>query len=370
MDHQWTEALPVVANPPTPEEDTDTTEAATHNRRALILRMLIGLALAVAGLAWALRDVGFDQVVQVFGSIRPLPAFTAFACSAMVAVFKAARWRWLYYPHHRRLIYRHIFSTLVIAQMINNISPVRIGEIVRILLIHRRAGVGKAATLSTIVAEKVMDLLCLSGLVLAALAATREWAAMRLGLALVAGGALALAGLGWRRHWLTPWFERLVRFAPPRWQGNLLKTINAVLSAFEPLSDLRGLAPVLGLSIVIWLLSALSFHTALLAFGLDLSWTAPVALLAALQGAVSIPSSPPGYVGVIEAAATTVLESYYRVLPAVAFSASVLIHLVVVGPVLIFGGFSLWLTALSFPLSAISLKHATPASNLELKADR
>ncbi len=166
-------------------------KAATHNRRSLILRMLIGLALAVAGLAWALRDVGFDQVVQVFGSIRPLPAFTAFACSAMVAVFKAARWRWLYYPHHRRLIYRHIFSTLVIAQMINNISPVRIGEIVRILLIHRRAGVGKAATLSTIVAEKVMDLLCLSGLVLAALAATREWAAMRLGLALVAGGALA-----------------------------------------------------------------------------------------------------------------------------------------------------------------------------------
>lgn len=370
MDHQWTEALPVVVNPPAQAEDANAIESVTHNRRSLILRTLIGLALAAAGLAWALRDVGMDQVAQVFGSIRLLPALVAFACSAMVAVLKAARWRWLYYPHHRRLIYRHVFSTLVIAQMINNISPVRIGEIVRILLIHRRAGVGKAATLSTIVAEKVMDLLCLSALVLAALATTREWAAVRLGLALVVGGGLALAGLGWRRHWLTPWFERLVRFAPLRWRDNLLKTINAVLSAFEPLAEPRALVPVLGLSIVIWGLSALSFHTALLAFGLDLSWTAPVALLAALQGAVSIPSSPPGYVGVIEAAATAVLEGTYRVLPAVAFSASILIHLVVVGPVLVFGGLALWLTALSFPLSAISLKQAAPASNLELKTDR
>lgn len=370
MDHQWTEALPVVAHPPTQEEEASAIKSAIYNRRSLILRTLVGLALAAAGLAWALRDVGIDQVVQAFASIRLLPALAAFACSAMVAVLKAARWRWLYYPHHRRLNYHHAFSTLVIAQMINNISPIRIGEIVRILLIHRRAGVGKAATLSTIVAEKVMDLLCLSALVLAALAATREWAAVRLGLALVVGGGLALAGLGWRRHWLTPWFERLVRFAPLRWQDKVLKTINAVLSAFEPLSELQGLMPVLSMSIVIWLLSALSFHTALLAFGLDLSWTAPVALLAALQGAVSIPSSPPGYVGVIEATATTVLESMYRVLPAMAFSASILIHLVIVGPVLVFGGLSLWLTVLSFPLSAISLKHAPPASNLELKADR
>lgn len=353
MDHQWTEALPVVAHPPTQEEEASAIQSVTHNRRSLILRTSVGLALAAAGMAWALRDVGFDQVVQVFGSLRLLPALAAFACSAMVAVLKAARWRWLYYPHHRRLVYRHVFSTLVIAQMINNLSPVRIGEIVRILLIHRRAGVGKAATLSTIVAEKVMDLLCLSALVLAALAATREWAAMRLGLALVAGGGLALAGLSWRRRWLTPWFERLVRFMPLRWQDKVLKTIHAVLSAFEPLSELRGLVPVLGLSIMIWLLSALSFHTALLAFGLDLSWTAPIALLAALQGAVSIPSSPPGYVGVIEAAATTVLESTYQVLPAVAFSASILIHLVVVGPVLIFGGLSLIL-AFNAQRSALS----------------
>jgi hypothetical protein len=315
----------------------------------VILRMLVGLVLAAGGLAWALRDVGFDQVAQAFRDIQPVPVIVAFGCSVMVAVLKAARWQWLYYPNHRRLAYRDVFSTLLIAQMINNISPVRIGEIVRILLINRRAGVGKAVTLSTIVAEKVTDLLCLSALVLVALAATREWAAMRLGLALAAGGLLSLAGLGWRRHWLTPWFERLVRLAPARFQDKLMKTINAVLSAFEPLSEPRAMAPVIGLSVVIWLLSGLSFHAALLAFGVDLPWTASVALLAALQGAVSIPSSPPGYVGVIEAAAAWVLGTYYGVTPAVAFSASVLIHLVVVGPVLVLGGFSLWLAAADLP---------------------
>jgi uncharacterized protein (TIRG00374 family) len=237
----------------------------------------------------------------------------------------------------------------MIAQMINNVSPIRIGEIVRIFLIHRRAGVGKAVTLSTIVAEKVLDLLCLSALILVALAVTREWAAVRLGLALAFAGGLALAGLAWRRHWLTPWLERLVRVAPARWQGKLMKTVDAVLSAFEPLTEPRALLPVLGLSTAIWLFSGLSFYTALLAFNLVLPWTASVALLAALQGAVSIPSTPPGYVGVVEAAAVAVLETYYGVPPAVAFSASVLIHLVMIGPVLVMGGFSLWLAASELP---------------------
>lgn len=315
----------------------------------MILRGLIGLALAAGGMAWALRGVNLSQVAQLFREIHPLAVAAAFGCSVMVAVLKAARWRWLYYPQHRRLAYGPVFSTLLIAQMVNNVSPIRVGEIVRILLMNRRTGVGKAATLSTIVAEKVMDLLCLSAIVLLTLALSREWAAVRLGLALVAVGGLALAGLGWRRRWLAPWFERLVHLAPVRWQGNLMRTIHAMLAAFEPLSEPQAMGPVIAMTIVIWALSALSFYAALQAFGLHLSWTVTVALLAALQGAVSIPSSPPGYVGVIEAASAWLLQTHYGVGPSVAFSASVLIHLIVVGPVLVLGGTCLWLTAAELP---------------------
>jgi len=323
--------------------------AEAASRRGMILRGLIGLALAVGGMAWALRGVNLSQVAQLFREIHPLAVAAAFGCSVMVALLKAARWRWLYYPQHRRLAYGPVFSTLLIAQMVNNVSPIRVGEIVRILLINRRTGVGKATTLSTIVAEKALDLLCLSAIVLLTLALSREWAAVRLGLALVTAGGLALAGLGWRRRWLTPWFERLVRLAPARWQGRIMRTIHATLAAFEPLSEPQALGPVIGMTVVIWALSALSFYAALQAFGLHLSWTVAVALLAALQGAVSIPSSPPGYVGVIEAASGWVLQAHYGVVPSVAFSASLLIHLIVVGPVLVLGGICLWLTAAELP---------------------
>ena len=75
----------------------------------------------------------------------------------MVSASKALRWHWLYPRKAPPLSWPAHFSILLIAQMLNLVVPVRLGEVARLgLMKQEQRPIGM--TLGTIAVEKSLDL--------------------------------------------------------------------------------------------------------------------------------------------------------------------------------------------------------------------
>ena len=78
-------------------------------------------------------------------------------------VVRALRWRYLF-AAATRPPYGPVFEATLLGQCFNNILPARAGEIARIVALHRTAGTSRAETTSTVVVERLYDVLVLLGL--------------------------------------------------------------------------------------------------------------------------------------------------------------------------------------------------------------
>src|SRR5437870_1612413 len=59
------------------------------------------------------------------------------------------------------ITFRHLFSSMIIGYMANNVLPARMGEVVRMYLLERSAGISKSMSAATIVLERIIDALVL-----------------------------------------------------------------------------------------------------------------------------------------------------------------------------------------------------------------
>ena len=120
-------------------------------------RLSVGTLVSAVFVWLAVKDVPLDQVAQTLA--RASGAWIALGVAAGIAqsFLRAWRWVWLYYPHQRGLRLRQMFEIVVISQMLNIVSPWRIGELARIYLASEMAKRSKTQTLATLGTEKIFD---------------------------------------------------------------------------------------------------------------------------------------------------------------------------------------------------------------------
>jgi uncharacterized membrane protein YbhN (UPF0104 family) len=82
----------------------------------------------------------------------------------LVAVVKAERWRWLFFPRHRSLSPLDVLAVTLLGQVVNILLPVRLGEVLRVGLLARGADLRRTAIIATIVVEKLVDTLVLAAM--------------------------------------------------------------------------------------------------------------------------------------------------------------------------------------------------------------
>ncbi len=217
---------------------------------------------------------------------------------------KAVRWRVLFFP--QRIPLGRAWSVMMIGQMLNALLPARAGEVGRIYLIGDEDTVSHASALSTVVVEKVVDLvmLTLAFLIVALWLATTstrfpDWlqdAGTGLILLAVLGLAaiLLLARLG-HRIWLL--LRRVLKPAPPRWIAAADAAAEQAILALGSLQHNQARIQIWGWSILIWLLMALTNALVFRAFDLELSPYVALVLLVVLMSGVALPPLP-GNLGV------------------------------------------------------------------------
>jgi len=272
----------------------------------------IAFLLAAVLLYYSLRGIEWRQVGRLVAGARL--GYLALAAGIVnVGLFlRSFRWRILLTAEGPVSVADAFWATSA-GYFGNNFLPARAGELVRTYMVSGRAGLNKAYVLATALSERVADaiaLVVISSLVLLTLPEQPGWLATAtkpfaiLGLAGVAGIAMLP-----RLEWLGRRILERVPLLPAGLRKKLLGVMEDGLRGIRAFHDVRRLTGFLGLTIVIWCLDA--FSAVICAAGLGLAMPLPVAflLIAGLGLGSALPSTP-GYVGIYQFVAVSVLVPF------------------------------------------------------------
>ena len=125
-----------------------------------IISLVVGIALSVAALYFAFRNVPLDELWHYLRSINYLWTFPAVIMVLLSFFIRALRWQFILASSHRVEIWR-AFHPLMIGFMINCILPGRLGELARPAILQKNEKVPFATGIATVVAERVFDVVAL-----------------------------------------------------------------------------------------------------------------------------------------------------------------------------------------------------------------
>ena len=279
--------------------DVDTAAAPSLGKRFFNLRTLLSFGLGFAILAFLFTRVQID-VGAILDRVRQAnPWLLVLALVVFYATFpvRAVRWRRLldnvelstHEEGGRRMGTLALSEIMFLAWFANCIVPAKLGDVYRAYLLKINVAVSFSTTIGTILAERIIDVVVLFVLMLAATGLSFGRAVpgevlvlMQVGLALV---ILVVIGLTMMRR-LRPLIQR---FLPARLHEQYARFEHGTLNSF------RGLPVLVGLSIVAWACEVARLYLVTLSLGLGgiaQSVIVFVALAAALM--TTLPLTPAG----------------------------------------------------------------------------
>jgi len=325
-------------------------------------QLWMGIVFSLGFLALALRGVDLTETANALRQVNVLILGAAVASFVFSAAAKAIRWQ-LLLTVHKAPSFSRAFSVLSVGLMVNTFLPARLGEFARATLMGEAEADNKVYVLGTVALEKVADLLCLLLLLAALLWHTCPPTPLRFGdysggrcqgmtmpewlAGSARGTALVLAILApcflllaWQSNFILRMVERISRFVPSAWREGLVRQTRYGLASLDVVRRPRLLVGLLGWSLIVWILSALTNTLVFLALGLSLPVWASLLLLVVLQVGTAVPSSP-GRIGVFQYLVILTL-SIFAVDKNVALGYSVVLYLVIYVPIALLGVWGLW----------------------------
>lgn len=223
--------------------------------------------------------------------------------------FRAQRWRILLRPVYSEIHYWPVYSAMNIGYMINNILPLRMGEILRAYFLGKAENISKSSALATIVVERVIDTLS----VLILLGVTiflfpfPDW--IRNGLFYIGAAVLLLIAfliaLLVNKDWTLHLLRKVLKPLPQKITDRLIDIVSSFSSGLEIMRSSRHYLAILGHTVLLQSCYILSVFFTFKAFDLVTSQypaiqsdplLASVVMLIIITIGIGLPSAP-GAVG-------------------------------------------------------------------------
>ncbi|MEZ6130021.1 MAG: lysylphosphatidylglycerol synthase transmembrane domain-containing protein [Planctomycetaceae bacterium] len=319
--------------------------------------LTLGLTVTIACLWWAFEQMlkGENgrktpaEVIEEIGAAfrradyRTLPAM--WLCLAGFYWLKVLRWKFLLEPMGKFRPLKDLLPSTLIGFAFNNVLPAHLGEFVRVFVFSRQTGLPKAAVLTSIVLERIFDIIAILGFLMLGLLCVN---AAQIDPTIVTSakvfGALVCIALTGAAVYLI-WTEPMVVFVEgcmdriPLLPTGLKEKVTMILeTGATGLGSLRSgrlLGGILITSVLQWMLNGLTIHLALRAFGIQVSPLVSAIVLGVTAFGVTIPSSP-GYFGMIQLCFLLVLNLFVQNREVV-FAASIYYHMMQWIPVTVLG---------------------------------
>lgn len=224
---------------------------------------------------------------------------------------RALRWS-IFVRSEKKIPILSVFWANMVGYMGNAYLPARAGELLRSAFLGEKSGLGTSFILATALVERILDaitLVLIGSISLLWLGNISPWLAN-------AVRVMALAGiLGLAVIIAAPFQEQLIQRLfgwlplPPKISQLISKQITRFLVGMRSLQSWRRLLTFILLTAVIWLVDAVGTIIGVRIISQTLSLGQALILLSALGLSSAVPSTP-GYVGVFQFVAVTVLVPF------------------------------------------------------------
>jgi uncharacterized protein (TIRG00374 family) len=279
---------------------------------------LLGAALSAVNPAW----IGPAITVYFFG-----------------VWLRAMRWRILMSPF-ADVPTQRLFRVILIGFAVNNVLPLRLGELVRTFLLRQSHGVPIASSLATVLIERLLDVFALCGIMTLVLL----WVPLD-GIVLAVAGtsatitAAGIAGLLTVLVVPRALLERLFGFGigiAGRLHPKLGNLANSIVDGLRVLEEPRAVLAIVPLSILCWVAELGLYYFLSIALGVNAS-TLGLAAGMVIANLVTVLPSPPGYVGTFDFFLQRTLTDSFGVPEVTAGAFTLLAHAVLLVPVVVIG---------------------------------
>lgn len=270
-------------------------QISRQKKRQFLLGMAISL-LSLGGMFWLIKPADIARTIQ-----QTNPRYLVWtAVFLLIYLFlRAIRWRFLLGNHVSQSRLFHIQN---IGQMLTQLLPFRLGDVARAVLVGQQPGLSVPQGVTTMLVERLLDMLLMVLLLPLALLQTEALPAWLRQAAFLSGSAsagllLLLVLLANKR----PLAHKLLAWLGARWarlpSEKLHHQLNNLLDGLHAFTRWRSALMLLGFSVVAWLPVVLAYNAALQAVHLPPSPLNATFIMIAGAFAVAAPSSP-GQIGV------------------------------------------------------------------------
>ena len=258
------------------------------------------------------------------------------------------RWSMMLRATGVSVTFRNCISPFLGSITLNNVLPLRLGDVVRALVFPMAMGITKTTATSSLVVERLIDLMTLLASLAIGLFAVQAVnvpvAIIKSAVYLAIIGAIALT-LGFLYSGnLSLFFNRLANTTDNSATNirllHVYSTLSGLLHSFESMSRPRVLLTMLLVSMLVWAGESGLFYFVLLGLGIDASPAIALLVMSVATLSTLAPSSP-GYVGPFHLAAFTAI-SLVGGTTAQAGSYAVLVHLALWLPTTSAGAIAIW----------------------------
>jgi glycosyltransferase 2 family protein len=305
----------------------------------LALQVGLGSAISIACLLLVLRFVDIDQVSAVLS--RTKPSLLAVAVAAIMAdvLLRAWRWRVLVAPLAVVPIGR-VMAYLLLGYLANNVLPGRAGELVRSHYLGDREGTSRVSVLGSVLVERIVDVVALLLISVAAWWFTGAAPSLAGLLAFgLVGGAAAVAVVV--AVIILPGRDRFIPWLSARLPISVTGMGGRLRAGFLVVLNTRTLGFAAVLTLCAWATTAVVFAAAAGAVGFEISPAQILLIAAATNLATAIPSAP-GYVGTFEFAVVATAGAV-GLATAPALAMGVLVHVAILLTTSVGGLAAMWL---------------------------
>jgi hypothetical protein len=292
-------------------DNLSTITAATLRRRALSLPTIIAVAVGAALLVLTLLavfDEDWGQLWENVKAIKPVPYALAFVVYYASFWFRGLRWKLI---SHQAGLDRfggtRIPGTCTTAAIIlmgwfaNSVAFLRAGDAYRAWSMSRETGAGFPASLGTVLAERVQDMVAVLLLVLVAAVWVAVDTRIEVPAAVIVAAALLVAALLAGVAAMQVYGSRVSQRLPRRLRRAYLRFQRGTLRSFRT----RQLPLQLALGLIGWLLEIGRFYFVTQGLGIEVSFG--VVMFAALANAMLTTIPTPGGFGFVEVGLTGLL---------------------------------------------------------------
>ncbi len=262
----------------------------------------------------------------------------------VVILLKVTRWKLLFYPL-KTIKYQRLFSSLMISYLWNTVLPARLGEVVRGYVVSRSEKIGVARVFSTILLEKILDIITMMLFLLALLPFLKIDDNIRQP-ALILGGGVILAFMACllmaaRRREADRFFNFFLNRLPLKLRNNLHSYVTDILDTLTVLLNFKISLNLWFQSILMWAINTTLYLLIAWAVGLNLTFEQGVLVLITSNLGMAVPSSP-GNVGTFELVIKVTLLPFFPGQESLILTFALLEHVIAFLPVVLLGAFYSW----------------------------